>query len=293
MSRLIAGSGSRALPTYLTMLYSAHLRDDAPGRVFDNDIPNLRTSGRARPWVDLAGMHRPPRSGMTPSTNRRRLRKSLTTALDTLEKHRLVALTGPEGAAGRYDRFTVLADDDTEDQYSVPGGGLPNRVAIRLPSLFFYNGWHLVLTSSEIAVLLAIVDRTGYLSRKPRTGAVGDVGVDLKESERWGTYGLSGEAYNAIHTLAMFGLIDVLDPMPNRARPIPYFTAVRTNEGTVRFDLEGDQHVPLRLVYPPATTDATVDTLFEGNAYDTAMSALDAAIAVERERINLTSGVPD
>lgn len=44
---------------------------------------------------------------------------------------------------------------------------------------------------------------------------------------------------------------------------------------------------------PIITTHATVDTLFDLNACDTALAALDAAIAVEHERIDLISKAKD
>lgn len=286
MSRLIAGSGSRALPTYLTMIYLAHLREDAAGRAFDNDIPNLRKPGRLKPWVELAGMFRAPRPGMTQSANRRRLRVSLNTALDTLADHQLVTLTGPEGSAGRYEGFTVLSDDDSEDRYVVPGEGRRNNYAIRVPATFFFNAWHLVLTPSEIAVLLAIIDRTGLLCRKPRSGSIGEIGVDLKESERWATYGLSGEAYAAVHMLKAFGIIDVIDPMANRARPMPHLTGSRSSDGTFQWKLEDGQHIPFRLLYPPTSDMSMADTLFDENAFDAVKDRLDDAIAAQERRLS-------
>ena len=286
MSRLIAGAGSRALPTYLTMVYLAHLRKDAAGRAFDNDIPNLRKPGKPKPWVELAGMYRAPRPGMTQSANRRRLRVSLNTALDTLADHQLVTLTGPEGSAGRYEGFTVLSDSDTEDQYVVPGEGRRNNYAIRVPATFFFNGWHLVLTPSEIAVLLAIIDRTGLLGKKPRSGAIREVGVDLKESERWGTYGLSGEAYASVHMLKAFGIIDVIDPMANRARPMPYLTGSRSSDGTVQWKFEDGQHIPFRLLYPPTSDMSMADTLFDEIAFDAVMDCLDDAIAKQEQKLS-------
>jgi hypothetical protein len=80
-----------------------------------------------------------------------------------------------------------------------------------LPYNFFANGWHLALSPAEIAVLLMV-------RRAERTipASAEEPGVALPRSTRWAVYGISGEAYEAIHELEKFGLLSVHDPMPHR-----------------------------------------------------------------------------
>lgn len=270
MTKLLASSGSRALPTYLSALYIAHLRA-VPGEPFENDIPNTQRWG-SHSWVELAGMYLPNSGALTPGSRKRRQRKALTTALDTLEQHRLIALSGPAGRAGRYEHFRVLTESGAEDQYRVPGGTAPNKEAIRVPWTFFSRGWHLVLTPAETATLLAIIDRTALYRNLRRERGIMDMGVDLKESVRWKTYGLSDEAYETVHNLHDFGLIRVLDPMPNRANPKPY-THISMVGRKIVLHSETDERVALRLIYPPEPSTPR-ETLFDKDAFDVVDTAL-------------------
>jgi hypothetical protein len=70
-----------------------------------------------------------------------------------------------------------------------------------------------VLTRAEIAVLLMAMHATRAIpvSSSQR-------GVAVPQSVRGSVYGVSGEAYSAIHELAEFRLLKVVDPMPNRRR---------------------------------------------------------------------------
>ena len=117
LTKLIAAAGSRALPLYLTALYVAQLQPHASTRTFVNELPNTPRRGVPACWVDLGGMRLisdPPRS---PSDNRRRWRRSLNTAIDSLVDYRLVSLTKRSGRAGGYDRFQVLMEDGTQRPY--------------------------------------------------------------------------------------------------------------------------------------------------------------------------------
>ncbi len=114
---------------------------------------------------------------------------------------------------------------------------------------FFRHGWHLVLTDHELVTLLAIIDRTGYIRRVERSRELHDMGVDLKEAVRYTTYGLSGEAYNSIHMLARFGLINLIDPMPDRRNPTPRSPNPSPSPETTRKPTPTAE----RLIYPPTT----------------------------------------
>ncbi len=80
-----------------------------------------------------------------------------------------------------------------------------------LPHDFFANGWHLVLSPAEIAVLLMVRH-----AERPFPASAEEPGVALPRSKRWAVYGISGEAYEAIHELEEFGLLNIYDPMPHR-----------------------------------------------------------------------------
>jgi hypothetical protein len=128
----------------------------------------------------------------------------------------LVAI-GPLGAQGRYENFNLLADDSTGKAYTKPKRRPQLPGVITLPHTFFTYGWHLALTPAEIAVLLMTrhAERTLPPSR-------GEPGVAIAQSTRWAVYGISGEAYEAIHELAEFGLLAVHDTMPPpKARKAP------------------------------------------------------------------------
>lgn len=43
-------------------------------------------------------------------------------------------------------------------------------------------------------------------------------GVGATDQTRWGYYGVTGEVYTAHHELAEFGLVELLDLIPNRRR---------------------------------------------------------------------------
>ncbi|TQC41943.1 hypothetical protein EEB14_51760 [Rhodococcus sp. WS4] len=78
------------------------------------------------------------------------------------------------------------------------------------------------------------------------------MGVDLKEAVRYTTYGLSGEAYNSIHMLARFGLITLIDPIPNRRNPTPAKLRPITPPGDDE-KADSNSRVPYRLIYPHTT----------------------------------------
>ena len=117
---------------------------------------------------------------------------------------------GASGAQARYENFRLLADDLTDRAYTLPKGE-PRTPVITLPHNFFANGWHLALSPAEVAVLLMVrhAERTFSASTE-------EPGVAVPRSTRWAVYGISGEAYEAIHELEEFGLLSVYDTMPHR-----------------------------------------------------------------------------
>ncbi|MGJ0121677.1 hypothetical protein ACQ7HM_20945 [Williamsia sp. MIQD14] len=274
LTKLIASAGSRALPVYLTALYVAQLRANATAKAFTNNLPNLPTSGTMPCWAELAGVRSDLDSSRSPAESRRQWRRSLTTSIDSLVEYELVALTQPAGRAGKYDQFRILMDDGTKLPYKAAGESVGPLEAVRLPSAFFFNGWHLALTPAEIATLLVIADRTERLRPARRLeDDVRYVGADLKTTVRWDEYGLSDEAYNSVHMLHALGIIQLIDPMPDRARPLAVARTVTADDGTQTTRFVNQSRIPFRLVYPPA--DRTVDSLYTENAVAAVKAILD------------------
>ncbi|MEH6821780.1 MAG: hypothetical protein V7706_17725 [Dietzia psychralcaliphila] len=247
MTKLVARR-RHSLRLLLTAFFIARLTTE-PGKQFINNRPNTPNSGEAS-WMTLAGFH-----VNVPATKTRDRRRKFNTALDALDQHNLVALVGKPGAAGRYRNFSLLTEDGRGATYKVPGDDLPSREAISVPADFFRQGWHLVLTDHELVTFLAIIDRTGHLSMAKREEGVRYVGVDLKKDVRKSTYGISDEAYNSVHQLHRFGLIELVDPMPNRQNPHPYFPPLGSNKYSIapENDEVPPERLPYRLIYRPDT----------------------------------------
>lgn len=124
-----------------------------------------------------------------------RLRRSLS----ALETAGLVVL-GERGATGRFRAATLRQ--------------LPRQqtTRVRLPISFFSNGWHLVLTPSEIALYLALrVARDVHRRRATDT-------VFIPRTQRLQLFHLSDEIYAAHSELAEFGLLETFDPESGRKR---------------------------------------------------------------------------
>jgi len=188
---------THALASYLAMLYVAHSEPGVAGPVRGNAS---RANG-VESWSVLCGR-------WFPTVRARRARM----ARDLEELHRadLVAI-GAGGAQARYENFTLLADDLTDQAYTLPARRTQSSAVISLPHAFFTNGWHLALTPPEIASLLMARDATRTLPTTPN-----EPGIGIPRSVRWATYGVSGEAYHSIHELEEFGLLIIHDTMPHR-----------------------------------------------------------------------------
>jgi hypothetical protein len=200
LTKLIARK-TNSLQLYLSAIYVAHL-EVSPGKKFQNDKHlNAFSADGVASWATLAGLR-------SPSTPRaRRLR--VTRALKELSSIGLVD-AGPHGARDRFKSFRLCMEDGSNRTYAPPS---PVSKVVKLPPSFFLRGWHLALQPKEIATFLAILEMTKGLSSKRH-----ETGIALPETVRQKRYGLSGEAYESIHELEEFGLIEIHDPMPNRRR---------------------------------------------------------------------------
>jgi len=112
---------------------------------------------------------------------------------------------GSEGR-NRWEGWHLSRDDGSGRKYRRPATG------VRIQPGFFLQGWHLVLTPSEIACYFALVElsqRFSYAHSKN--------GVGLAPSERILRYGMSDETYSKHNELAEFGLIQRMpDSVPYR-----------------------------------------------------------------------------
>lgn len=197
ITRLVATT-SRALPTYLSLLYVLNVEQASPPQMARMNAS--RMAGGPESWAVLCGRWA--------STQRAR-RARLVRDLDALAAVDLVALKRGRGRK-LYEDFAVLSDDTGDRAYHPP---TRSEAAVPLPARLFLNGWHLVLTPAELAML--VVARHAWLKTARATRVAG---VGIPASTRWSTYGVSGEVYSAIHELQEFGLIAINDPMPNRRR---------------------------------------------------------------------------
>jgi hypothetical protein len=196
---------TNALSLYLTAVYMAHL-EAKPGQTFENRRHNTRSTQEAnRSWCLLAGLSAP----RDIRSRRARMRR----ALDELVAASLVNIR-PPSTRHRYEKWVLLSDDGSESPYRVPSER--ESGAVQLPAAFFLNGWHLVLSSGEIAMLLAIMNMARLVGRQTEPGA--QQWLALPRSVRRDFYALSGEVYLHAHQLHEFGLINFHDPMPTRRR---------------------------------------------------------------------------
>jgi hypothetical protein len=149
-----------------------------------------------------------------PSWDRRNQRRVFNRALDALERAELVDL----GRSGqRYATYTLNCEDGSGRAYTVPTGDPDVPQHLCLPTEFFTAGWPMILTPSELATFLAICH---YADRRLPRNPDGETPrrIYLAKSVRDNHLGLSDEAYESIHQLAEFGLIDVHDPVEGRRR---------------------------------------------------------------------------
>lgn len=200
LTKLIHRKGN-ALALYLTAIYVAHL-EHVPGAAVPNKTHHntFRPPGHGPAWATLAGMH----DSATPAVRHRRMHRALT----TLERYDLIC-AGP-AVTGRFSGWTLRSEDGADNSYEVPGEWGLRAATIRIPSWFFWQGWHLVLEPREIAAFLMIVDFAQSMPHHPQFG--------IPPTTRDRLYGLPLDTYSeSVHELSDFGLIDLHDPMANRA----------------------------------------------------------------------------
>ncbi len=197
----MVASRTTALNTYLSMLYV--LFAEQPKEPIDRHPLAKKEFKSDVPWSTFAG-----RTASTVRATRERMRRDL----GTIENVGLIHQKAMTAGSGSINFLSETGDGSVfkfTDPLDVPD-------ALVLPSTFFTNGWNLVLTDDEILLWLAIND--GYRLRRHERPDYDAQGVPMTQGHRYQFYGLSGEAYGALHELEEFGLITVHDPMPTRSK---------------------------------------------------------------------------
>ncbi|MEX7471368.1 hypothetical protein AB4Z39_16845 [Mycobacterium adipatum] len=213
LTRLLNGKNQHAIALYLTKIFVEQM--SAAHAAAKNPTPpppprrrhSVYNIDNAPSEASLIGL---------PSFDRHRnQRRVFNRALDALHKCELIDLGG---TGQRYKTHTLNREDGSGRPYRIPSGEPSNPKHLCLPTEFFTTGWHLVLTPSELATLLAVchvadrkLPRAPHTEKNPRQ-------TFLAESVRRKHLGLSDEAYESIHQLAEFGLIETDDTVEGRRR---------------------------------------------------------------------------
>jgi hypothetical protein len=208
LTRVLRRKNQHAIALYLTLLFVRQVH------VFRAGNPAAAGPRRRKAVYNLDGSFSEASLIGLPSFDRRNQRRVFNRALDALEKAELVDL----GRSGqRYATYTLNCEDGSGHAYTVPAGDPDVPQHLCLPTEFFTAGWPMILTPSELATFLAICH---YADRRLPRNPDGETPrrIYLAKSERDNHLGLSDEAYESIHQLAEFGLIDVHDPVEGRRR---------------------------------------------------------------------------
>ena len=196
-SRLIRRQ-SHALPLYLTLLCVAQA-DFPPGTPVPPGGGRPYSAARTGSYAVLMGLR---------DLNARNRSLRLDRAMRELHSAGLVELPS-QGSRRRYANFELLSDKGVNSRYRTPSPSRPGL--LQVPLEFFTHGWHLVLTPTEIANLLMMMDMMQL------GGASGDgKEAGATERDRWGSYGISTEVYETHRELAEFGLLRLHDRVPGR-----------------------------------------------------------------------------
>jgi hypothetical protein len=174
-----------------------------PRRTAASPRQNVFNTRDAASWVTLTGL-----DGGHPRERRKRLNRALKALYDC-------DLVGLGRGAHPYGNFRFNCEDGSGRAYKMPGEASQSDLLF-LPVQFFTSGWHLVLPPAHLATFLAIARQADWVHyKRPHESAAG---IYLADQLRWSHLGLTDEAYETIHELEEFGLIDVFDPMSNRRR---------------------------------------------------------------------------
>lgn len=207
--RLMKSNGV-AQPFYLTTLFIAQTRTKV-GTKFSNTLPTAPVpgTGAARTWADYVAVPlnvsaqargKAARGERIRDDNRRR---QIYGALRTLAAQNLVHLPNASSPSRQYEDFRVLEEGGVEAvalrRYAVP----EEPQVFTVPASFFLNGWHLVLTRSEIAFLLML----WQVSSGPSAGR--GTWHKITSDVRLRSFAISPAAYGTHKFLVDLGLVEV------------------------------------------------------------------------------------
>ncbi|MDO2396105.1 hypothetical protein QRB38_20225 [Mycobacterium avium subsp. hominissuis] len=210
LSRVLRRKNQYAIALYLTLLFVQQMlafraAHGDPGVVGPRRRKAVYNVDGAPSEASLIGL---------PSNDRRNQRRVFNRALDALQSAELIDY-GPDRQ--RYATYALNAEDGSGHTYTVPAGEPDSAAYLCLPAAFFTAGWPMILTPSELATFLAICHYADRILPRNPTGETPRQ-IYLAKSLRDKHFGLSDEAYESIHTLAEFRLIDVHDPVEGRRR---------------------------------------------------------------------------
>ncbi len=212
-TRLLSANGS-ALEMHLTCLFVAQATT-APGKAPGRTrlvLPRSSDNSGLTPWADLVAAPATLRkttgrlTWVTVEDNRVR---QLAGTLGRLASGEVGLLDFPRATEvkGRFEHFRMLDETGRLDRaskvaYVVPTVG---EDLFALPVEFFTRGWHIALSDSEIAMLLALSACRCEITPWPSDGVVA-----IDGASRIRRYGLSPDAYATHKLLEKFGVLEVL-----------------------------------------------------------------------------------
>lgn len=240
-TRLISAKGT-ALEVHLTALYVAQCLT-APGKSPTRTrlvLPRQGDRSGLVPWADLVAAPatikkmKGRRTHVRVEDNRVRQIASTLARLASPEVG-LLEFPNAAEAKGKFEGFRMLDETGkllraSRIRYTVPKVG--EEEVFALPPEFFTNGWHLALTDSEMAMILALCARRGNPSPWEK-----DATAWIESDVRIRRYGLSPAAYATSKYLEAFGVLQVIPAVGRRedgtfdeyaegATPIPHMFRV-------------------------------------------------------------------
>jgi hypothetical protein len=214
-TRLILPRGV-AQSLYLTLVFVAQCERGPTEPAFvGRPLSDSSPSPAMSPWTDLVMVPADRRVGTASShlveTNRLRQLEEAVKKLAS-DDFRLVALPHGGDRRDRLRDFTPLLESGrlgaaSRVPYTVP---MPGDVVFSVPSRFFLNGWHGLLSPSELAMLFAV------WASSPSDSA-GSSRVFLEGDTRIRRYGLSPAAYATQAFLEELDVLDVVVPPGRRS----------------------------------------------------------------------------
>jgi hypothetical protein len=208
LASLVATSGE-ALRLYLHALFVSQALG-TPGTRAPTISSLVGTrSNSALTWPSLLAL---------PANTERNHRLRVQRALRRLDECGLAVLPRTSRGELDYAEFLILDEGGSGERYVLPGGrysDLATRSAapgsFAVPATLFTRGWSLVLSDTELTMLLFLHHLKEVYGRRTRY-------VYIARKQRLETYGISDEVYLGHRGLEEFGLVGLGDVVLNRHR---------------------------------------------------------------------------